>query len=165
MPVLEAGLEQRLAGSYSGIVDENVDPAEFAHRSVDRSLPVGFEADVVFDRDGAAVPAPNFVRNVLRALPIDVCRNDMRALARQCQRGGAPNARGGSGDQGDLVGDARHRSAHCKAAIDDKDGTVDITGVFRREEGDQRRHFLRRAVSEGRNHRAELGAHFGRFSR
>jgi hypothetical protein len=33
----------------------------------------------------------------------------MRALTRQRQRGGVPDARGGSGDQGDLVRDARHR--------------------------------------------------------
>jgi hypothetical protein len=91
MPVLEAGLEQRLAGSYSGIVDEDIESAEFAHRGVDRSFPLGFESDVVLDGDGAAIPAPDLVRDVLRALPIDVSRNDMRALTRQSQRGGAPN--------------------------------------------------------------------------
>ena len=165
MPVLKAGLEQRFAGSYSGIVDEYIKPAEFPHRGVDRSLPLGFDSGVVLDGDGAAIPAPDLVRDVLRALPIDVCRNNMRALTRQRQRGGAPNARCGSGDQGDLVGDARQCSTHCKAAIDHKDGAVDIASVFRGQEGDQRRHFLRRAVSQGRDHRAKLRAHLVRLSR
>src|SRR3984885_4752014 len=55
-------------------------------------------------------------------------------------------------------------STHRKAAVDDKDGAVDIVGVFRGQEGDERRTFLWRAESKSRNHCAELGAHLGRLS-
>ena len=111
------------AGAHAGVVDQDVEPAEAAHRGVDRCLPVGFarhvEAHEKRFADGGADVA--LERPAFRLQ--DVADDNPRPLPREEARLDGAHPPGATADQRDLSGQphpartrARFRRAFNRAA-------------------------------------------------
>src|SRR4029453_19458629 len=91
------GGEGLLAGN-PGIVEGAVEPAEAAHRLVPHGRHVRLAGDVGADEAGLAPRRLDEAHRLVTALGGNVRDDYPRALAREGERGGPADARGGAGD-------------------------------------------------------------------
>src|SRR5215469_3770160 len=104
------------AAADPGIVDQDVELAEFLDRGLDDIPPVGFVGDVEMLEARRAVGRDNLGDDLLALVVELVGDRDLGAFARENARGARPHARRGAGDQRNLAFEA-HGSPPLIAAV------------------------------------------------
>src|SRR5262249_54740479 len=107
------GIAQRVEIAWahqSGVVDENVEPAELGKRALDHQANRVIALDVERDAEHAAALAAELAASLGVALGILARHDHMRALGQELGRTGPADADARAGDDGDAVLEAE---VHC----------------------------------------------------
>src|SRR5699024_8172058 len=108
VPVVLVGLIERCRRLFdSGIVDREVDPAEFVDGRGDGRLDGACVGDVGDDGAGAPTGVPDQSGGLVQVVLADRDQGDVGAGLGAGESGGAADADAGSRDEGDLVGEVR----------------------------------------------------------
>ena len=92
-PILAADFQEGFALRHAGVVDQDVDPAQFARRVGDPSLRLDTVADIDLTKRGPAAKRDDFLRGRARGVSIDFGQRDVRALASEGERDGLADSR------------------------------------------------------------------------
>src|SRR5215472_2158291 len=92
VPVFLGDLERLRGAIDAGIVDENVDSSEFGARPLDHGAEIPAGRDVGWNCKRATIEAAHFGCGSLSVSPIQLSHDDVRAHARQFERGRAADA-------------------------------------------------------------------------
>src|SRR5207302_7965081 len=95
-------VECRRRAIDAGVVHKDINPAELGASLLDHGPEIIASRDIHPHHKRATAKATQFRRGVLGVRPIQLGHNDVRAHARQLERGGAPDATAGSGDYRNL---------------------------------------------------------------
>ena len=100
-PVPGRGVEQILdrAAGETGVVDENVEPAELGNRRIDRRLPLRLTGHIEMAEHRRAIGLRNLGDDLVALLVEHVGDGDLGPLARKDPRHAGAHAGGASGDQ------------------------------------------------------------------
>ena len=112
--LLLGGVEHGGAGLHAGVVHHDVEPTEPRHGRVDELVQIGDLAHVRLAADGLRSQPGDLLAQFLRGIRIEKVVDDhFRALGREGQHDGLPDAAVASGDDGDLVLKGHDHASDC----------------------------------------------------